>query len=322
LGGEGVVGEIRRFDVVVVGGGPAGLSAALVLGRARRRVLLCDAGQGRNAPAAGVHGFLTRDGTPPAELRRIAREQLIPYGAAFHDGAVAGARKVDGGFEVDLADGGRVACRKLILATGMVDELPDIPGLRERWGESVIHCPYCHGWEHRGRPWALLAERPEHVAEMATLALGWTDRIAVLTHGPAAIAADVRAWLAGRGIAVAEGRIEGLEGEGRGLSAVRLEGGGRVEAAAMLARPRPRQGSPLPASLGCTFVAEAPTAGMVEVDATGATGVEGLYVAGDASAGAPSVARAVAEGAMAAAAGANRAMLIEDAGAPAPARPA
>jgi len=130
-----------RYDVIVVGGGPAGLSAALVLGRACRSVLVCDSGKGRNAPAEGVHGFLGQDGTPPAELRRVGREQLRPYDVTIHDGKIVDARKAEGGFEVVLEGGRAVSCRKLILATGVTDVLPEIPGLSELWGKSVISSP-------------------------------------------------------------------------------------------------------------------------------------------------------------------------------------
>jgi thioredoxin reductase len=301
-----------RYDAVVVGGGPAGLSAALVLGRACLEVLVCDSGQGRNAPAAGVHGFLTRDGTPPAELRRVAREQLRAYEVHFHDGAVVDARKAEGGFKVTLDGPGVVACRKLILATGMADVLPEIPGLRELWGTGVIHCPYCHGWEHRGRPWAVLVP-PEAAVEAATMLLGWSNQLTLLTNGPSGPSPEDRAWLEGHAVEVVEGRVERLEGEGGRLRAIRLEGGRRLEPEVLFLRTQLRQPSDLPKRLGCELVADGPKAGMVRTDPFGATSVEGLYVVGDASdAGVPSVASAVAEGS-AAAAFASKAIFAEDA---------
>lgn len=303
--------EARRFDVVIVGGGPAGLSAALVLGRACRHVLVCDSGPGRNAPAAGVHGFFSRDGTPPSELRRIGREQLKPYAVEMRDASATDARKVEGGFEVTLDGADRVACRKLILATGLTDVLPEIPGLKEFWGTGVILCPYCHGWEFRGRPWSFMAP-PEHVVESATLLLGWTKELTLLTDGPAALSPEDRAWLGKRSIEVVEGRIERLEGADGKLAAVRLKGGETRDCSVLKIQGTSRQRSNLPEKLGCELVKEGPTAGMIKADPTGATGVEGLYVIGDASAGAPNVALAVADGSMAAGT-ANRAMLIEDA---------
>jgi thioredoxin reductase len=144
--------DLGAYDVVVVGGGAAGLSGALILGRARRSVLVVDAGEPRNAPASGVHGFLTRDGMVPAELLRVGRAEVRRYGGrVLEGGRVASATAVDGGFAVALEDGRRVGARRLLVATGLVDELPDVPGIRERWGRDVLHCPYCHGWEVRDR---------------------------------------------------------------------------------------------------------------------------------------------------------------------------
>ena len=298
--------------MVVVGGGPAGLSAALVLGRACRSVLLCDSGKGRNAPAEGVHGFLGQDGTPPADLRRIGREQLRPYDVQLHDGAVVDARKIEGGFEVTLDGGQEVACRKLILATGMTDVLPEIPGLRELWGKSVIHCPYCHGWEFRGRRWAFLVPA-DAVVETATLLSGWTTKLTLLTNGPCEVSAEHQAWLEERAIEIVEGRIERLESHGDDLKAIHLEGGRRLDRDVLFVHTRLRQASDFAERLGCSLIEAGPKAGMARADPFGATDVEGLYVAGDASeAGVPSVASAVAEGAVAAAF-ACRAIFTEDA---------
>ncbi|AGA28637.1 NAD(P)/FAD-dependent oxidoreductase [Singulisphaera acidiphila] len=302
----------RRFDVVIIGGGPAGLSAALVFGRACRKVLVCDSGRGRNAPAAGVHGFFSQDGTPPAELRRIGRDQLKPYDVQFHSGTATEARPVEGGFEVTLDGAEVVACRKLILATGLVDVLPEIPGLQELWGTGVIHCPYCHGWEYRGRPWAFLTPK-ESVVETATLLFGWTKQLTLLTDGPAELSPEDRAWLEGQAVEVVEERIDRLEGGGGTLRAIHLASGRRIEPATLFVRTRLRQGASLPEALGCEFVGEGPTKGMVKTDPAGMTQVKGLYVVGDASSvGVPSVASAVAEGSMTAAV-ANMAMLTEDA---------
>src|SRR4028118_2335641 len=144
-----------RYDVVVVGGGSAGLGAALVLGRSRRRTLVLDAGEPRNAPSSGVHGFFSRDGILPKELLRIGREQLEPYPSVeMRSARATGASGENGDFEVTLNDRALVRSRKLLLATGVVDELPDKPGFKELWGRGVYHCPYCHGWEVRDRPLA------------------------------------------------------------------------------------------------------------------------------------------------------------------------
>src|SRR5215210_9408268 len=144
--------EPETYDVVVIGGGAAGLGGALMLGRSRRSVLLVDAGEPRNAPASGVHGFLTRDGMAPAALLEAGRTEVRGYGVRVLDGRVASAESGDGGFTLTLEDGRRVDARRLLVTTGLVDELPDVPGVRERWGRDVLHCPYCHGWEVRDRP--------------------------------------------------------------------------------------------------------------------------------------------------------------------------
>ena len=147
-------------DVIIVGGGTGGLSAALTLARSRRSVVVIDAGQPRNAPAAGVHNYLTRDGTPPAELLALGRKEVEGYGVRVIDGRAVDTRRIDGGFEVTLDDGSAIAGRRLVIATGGRDELPDIPGVREGWGHTVIHCPYCHGWEVRDQRIGVLGTGP------------------------------------------------------------------------------------------------------------------------------------------------------------------
>ncbi len=305
--------EGQRYDVVIVGGGPAGLSAALVLGRACRRVLVVDSGSGRNAPAAAVHGFLSRDGTPPAELRRIGREQLTAYAVTFREGTVTAAKPETNGFSATINGSETVICRKLVLATGVRDELPAIPGLRERWGTGVFACPYCHGWEVRGKPWAFICP-PQDAIEKVTLLRGWTQDLTYLTHGPSRLTAEQSAWLDSRKVRVREGAITGLEATGGILSGVVFEGGERMEMAAIFATTKFSQRSDLARQLGCKFVTEGWLAGTVKTDPSGATEVPGLHVVGDASyAGSPSVAGAVADGSMAAGT-INHAMLKEDAG--------
>jgi len=146
-----------RYDVVVIGAAAAGLSGALTLGRARRSVLVVDGGEPHNAPASGIHGFLTRDGVNPSALLEAGREEVRRYGADLLDGRVASAERVEDGFVVTLDDGGSVGARRQLVATGLVDELPDVPGVRERWGRDVLHCPYCHGWEVRDQAIGVLA---------------------------------------------------------------------------------------------------------------------------------------------------------------------
>ena len=148
----------KHVDVIIIGGGPAGLSAALLLGRGVKRVLLCDGAPRRNQRAAQVHNFVTRDGTPPDDFRSVARQQLEPYDVRFDDRGVSRvAPRSAGGFEVTLHGGDVAACDRILLATGMVDDIVDLPGISQHWGRSVFQCPYCHGWEFRGQPWGVLA---------------------------------------------------------------------------------------------------------------------------------------------------------------------
>src|SRR5215210_3644775 len=201
-----------EYHVVVVGGSSAGLSAALVLGRSRRRTLVLDASEPRNAPSAGVHGFFSRDGIPPEELLRIGREQLQPYPSVeVRSARVSGTSGENGDFEVILDDGAVVRARKLLLATGVVDELPDKPGFKEFWGRGVYHCPYCHGWEVRDRPLAVL-NSGEGAADRAAFIRNWSRDLVLLTDGPANLNEQGRRTLRALDIPVREERISYLEG--------------------------------------------------------------------------------------------------------------
>src|ERR671921_123670 len=172
------------YDVLVVGGGAAGLSGALMLGRSRRSVLVVDAGEPRNAPAVGVHGFLTRDGMEPSVLLEAGRAEVLGYGVEVLEGRVASAEAADDGFVATLEGGRWVRARRLLVTTGVVDELPDIPGVRERWGRDVLHCPYCHGWEVRDQPVGILASGPMAVHQ-ALLFRQLTEDVTLFLHtGP------------------------------------------------------------------------------------------------------------------------------------------
>lgn len=301
------------YDVVIAGGGPSGLSAALVLGRACRRVLVCDEGEPRNAGAPAVHGFFTRDGTPPKELLSIGRNELSPYSVEFRSTAVTDAAPRDRGYVVSLADGGTVTTRKLVLATGMLDQLPAVPGLVERWGDGVVHCPFCHGWEKRGVPWAYI-DNGHQAAEWAATLLGWTNNLTLCTNGPAEISPSDREWLMQRRVAIREETIINLEGEGHSLSGIVFDSGPPLLVDVLFVRTAPIQRSPLPRKLGCTLVTEAgPQFDTVDADPSGATGVPGLFVVGDASRGAPQLATAVSDGILVGIA-ANTEILKEDAG--------
>src|SRR5829696_9515880 len=295
-------------DVVVIGAGAAGLSAALVLGRSRRRVLILDGGEPRNALSSGAHGFFTRDGLPPEELLRIGREQLAPYESVEYKQAkaiVAGG--ASGAFEVVLEDGTTVSARRLILATGVADELPDRPGFSELWGRGVYHCPYCHGWEVRDRPLAVL-NSGEGAAERAAFIRNWSRDLVLLTDGPANLNEEGRRTLRALDILVREERISYLEGDpggaAGGLRRIHFEDGSSLEREGLFYVPPQRQGSELAEMLGCEIVAMGQAPAGVKADpTTRETTVAGVYVAGDAG-------NAVQSALLAAASGANAAFFV------------
>ena len=262
-------------EVAIVGGGPAGLSAALVLGRARRRVVVVDAGAPRNAPAAHMQGFLSRDGMSPAGLLRAARAEVRAYGVAIIEDRVVEATA---GFELRLASGRTVTARRVLLATGAVDDLPDVVGARERWGRDLLHCPYCHGWEVRDRPIGVLGSGPGSV-EHAHLLRQWSDDVMLFTHTYTGAPGE-RATLDARGIAVVDGTVERIVVTEDVLRAVRLADGRVVPRAALFIRPAlcAHPDSPA-AALGCELLA----GGLVRVDADGRTSVPGVWAAGNAA---------------------------------------
>jgi thioredoxin reductase len=269
------------YDAIIVGGGPAGLSAALVLGRARRRVLVCDAGEPRNAPADAAHGVFTRDGTPPAELLRIGREQLAPYDSVeLLPAEVTDAAVRDGGFAITLGDGSTRTARKLVLATSVEDRLPDVEGMAALWARGVYHCPYCHGWEVRDQPLAVYADG-EIAMHLAPLLRGWSRDLALLTDGPSELGGEERERLARLGIALREERIARLEADDHGLARVVFEEAEPLPRTALFVRTTQRPRSELAQRLGCTLVEDGMNAGLIEVDDTKQTSVPGVYAAGD-----------------------------------------
>jgi thioredoxin reductase len=278
----------ETYDVAIVGGGAAGLSAALVLGRARRRVVVIDAGQPRNAPAAHMQGFLSRDGLPPAELLAIGREEVHRYGVEFLDGRVIAARP---GFELGLADGRRVRARQVLLATGAVDVLPDVEGARERWGRDLLHCPYCHGWEVRDQQIGVLGTGPASV-EHAHLLRQWSDDVILFTHTSPITPAD-RATLAARGIRVVDGVVARLVVSDDRLDAVKLADGPCISRDALFIRPALAAHPDGPAAaLGCELL----DGGLVRTSPDGRTSVPGVWAAGNATNPRAQVVTAAGEG--------------------------
>lgn len=277
----------RQFDAAVIGGGAAGLSAAVALGRARRSVIVLDDGTPRNAPASGVHNFLTRDGTPPAELLALGRKEAEQYGALIVPAEATAARPVEGGFEVSTADGETILARRLIVTTGLADELPDVPGVRELWGTDVVHCPYCHGWEVRDKRIGVLATGPTAVHQ-ALLFGQLSAHVTLLRHtGPAPDGEQAR-QLAARGITVTEGIVEQVESDASGLTGVRLADGRHVELDAVVVAPRMQARADLLEPLGLKpaemQIGEYTVGTYIEADPTGATAVPGVWVAGNVAA--------------------------------------
>jgi thioredoxin reductase len=296
-----------EYPCVIVGAGPAGLSAALVLGRCRRRVLVCDDGRPRNAVSQAGHGFLTRDGTPPAEMRRLAREQLQRYETIeLRQATVTDARRTGRRFTVTLEDQSTVSCRKLLLATGLVDELPAVPGIQECYGRSVFHCPYCDGWEFRDRALAVCANGK--AAAALALNLSELSRDVVLcTNGPCYVMPRALARLQRRGIALRCERIVRLEGDDGRLRQIVFAEGPPLEREAIFVHTLTRPRSDLAARLGCRR--EAKRAATFGAEVT--TALPGLYVAGDALREVQLSIAAAAQGAQAAVA-IHQALLRED----------
>lgn len=280
----------RLLDVLVIGGGAAGLSAALTLARARRDVVVVDAGEPRNAPAEGVHGFLTRDGIAPRELTRLGRAEVESYGGEVRPGVATSARALPVGgaarFAVTVtAPDGRVdelTARRLVVATGLTDELPPIPGLAERWGRDVVHCPYCHGWEVRDLAIGVLATG-SFAVHQALMFRQLSDRITLFQHTAPELTDDQWEQLAARGIAVVTGPVNALRVQDDRLTGVTLVSGRTVPVDALAVGAPARSNAEVLDALG--IAAEAHPAGFgtaVPNDPlTGATAVPGVWVAGN-----------------------------------------
>jgi thioredoxin reductase len=297
------------WDVIVIGGGPAGLSAALTLGRCRRRVLVCDAGRYRNRASRHMHCFLTRDGIAPQDFLATAREQLRPYDCVqLRSITAADVHAHERGFEVILEGGAREACRKLLLATGVVDELPRLEGIDRFYGVSVHHCPYCDGWEWRDRQIGACGHG-EKGAGLALMLRQWSADVALFTNGAGDLTREHRERLARFEVSIHETRVACLEGDDDGhLQRIVLTDGKTIARDALFFNTGQHQRSALAERLGCEFTERG---GVQTHEHEVATCVPGLYVAGDASRDVQLVVVAVAEGTKAGFA-INRALLTED----------
>ncbi|MFC3687166.1 NAD(P)/FAD-dependent oxidoreductase [Aquipuribacter hungaricus] len=300
--------EQQGYDVVVVGGGAAGLSAGLTLARARRSVLVVDGGRPRNAPAAGVHGFLTRDGMPPAELAALGTAEVRGYGGEVvegqvdrleHDPAAEGTGRP--GFVVTTADGARVTARRLVVATGLVDGLPDVAGVAQRWGRDVLHCPYCHGYEVRDQALGIVAGGPLAVHQ-ALLFRQWSEDVVLFLHTAALPTEEESEQLAARGVRVVEGRVASLVVADDRVTGVRLASGEVVARDAVVVGPRMTARADLLAGLGLVpedlVMRDVVVGSVVPADPTGATAVPGVYLAGNVSDMRAQVVHAAAAGVM------------------------
>ena len=283
------------YDAIVIGGSFAGLSGAMMLARARRPVLVIDAGAPRNRFAAHAHGVLALDGRPGSEILADARAQLAAYPTvAMLRGEAASASGRDGAFRVRTKEGAEFLGRKLLLATGVVDVLPEVPGLAERWGKSVLHCPYCHGYEvGGGGPIGVLSNAPTAV-QYASLIADWGE-VTLFTNGPHEFPDGEKAMLRRRGVRVEPGRVERLEGQGTELDGIRLGDGRVVPVRALFVPPALEVASPVARELGCALE-DTPAGRLLRTDAEKMTTVPGVYAAGDATLARSNITLAAADG--------------------------
>ncbi len=281
------------FDVLIIGGSYAGLSAALALGRARRSVLVLDGRRPRNRFTPHAHNLLLHDGDAPADLAARARQQVATYPTVqlLEAQATAATKQPDGSFEVTTDAHGSFAARRLLLATGMRDELPPVPGFAECWGKSVIHCPFCHGYEVADHPTGIWNNGPE-VEHQVKMLLNWSRQLTVFTNGPATFGREIHDFLETNRVGLVQTPVAELLHTGGQLTALRLADGRTWPLPVLYARLPAHQASALPQQLGCEITEPQ----LISVDASYRTTVPGVYAAGDCCSALPQLALAIAAG--------------------------
>lgn len=282
----------EKFDVIIAGGSYAGLSAAMALGRALRKVLVIDGGKAANRFTPHSHNFITHDGRSPGEIAALARQQVDKYPTVKRmDGFVVRAGKEPLGFAVQLDSGETYHSRKLVFATGIIDRLPDIPGLSDCWGKSVLHCPYCHGYEVRNTKTGIIGNG-DYAFEFGALISNWTPELSVFTNGASTLSPEQKAKLNSHGIQIIEHKIKTLRHEGGYVKGIEFENGESAALSALYTRPDFRQHCDVPEQLGCELTQE----GYIKTDASQQTTVAGVYACGDNVTRIRTVANAVAMG--------------------------
>lgn len=299
--------SMTQYDCIIVGGGSAGLSAALVLGRARRKVLVCDKGDPRNAPAHEAHSFFTRDGTNPIELLKIGRRQLKTYKTVSYQAVgIERITKTKNGFQVVFDDGTTSESRKILLAFGVTDEFPPIENFADFWGKSVFHCPFCHGYEVQDQPLAVVGKGEIGVG-MVALLKSWSSDIILCTNGKSELSAEHRKLLRKHGAVVRREKILGFEGSNGQLKKIVFGKGEKLARNGVLIRPKQKLRSDLAQQLGCDLN----EFDLIKVDNFNETTVKGVFAAGDITSPMQSIAAAVGQGS-AAAGGITHALINED----------